>query len=74
MKKILTVLTVASVFFCFVSCNKNCKCTTTMGGVSVTETFSKDELKSEYGIDIDKCSDLNMEMEAVGVKMKIKCK
>jgi hypothetical protein len=61
-----------TVGFCFASCSKDCKCTTTALGISITETVSKDELKSEYGI--DKCSDMNMEIEYEGMEMKMKCK
>jgi hypothetical protein len=69
MKKLFCLLLVAGVFVTFISCKKNCNCTTYLNGVKVTT--SNVELTSEYA----KCSDMTAIVEEPGLgKTGLECK
>ena len=58
MKKVLCILAaVAMIAAVSTSCNKKCTCKA--NGVSVTYDLKK--LQDTYGVDIKKCSDLNID-------------
>ncbi|MBP5326821.1 MAG: hypothetical protein J6Y98_02770 [Bacteroidales bacterium] len=59
MKKIVLALAVIATVACFSSCSKKCTCKMPTGEV----TYDLDEMNEQfkqYGVQIDKCTDLNI--------------
>ena len=71
MKKLLAVLAVVAFCASFTSCSKDCKCTTTVNGVSKETTITKETMDASG---IDKCSDMNSSAEVLGIKTEVSCK
>ena len=71
MKKLLAVLAVVAVGFAFTSCKKDCKCTTTVAGMTTETTVTKEAMDAAG---IDKCSDMNSSAEVMGIKTEVSCK
>jgi len=74
MKKVVLAIAVIAVMGAFASCSKKCSCTTYVGGFSTKSEVDLDKMESQFGVKVNKCSDLNSVVTVEGVKMGTECK
>lgn len=61
MKKIVLTLAVIATVACFSSCSKKCNCKFANGSEVEYDLDEMNDQFSSYGVNIDKCSDMNIE-------------
>ncbi len=61
MKKLILALAVVATVACFSSCSKKCNCKFANGSETEYDLDEMNEQFSQYGVTIDKCTDLNIE-------------
>lgn len=79
MKKVFLALAAVAMVAAMTSCKKTCDCNIYLGSGEPENyeydlQYLQDTYNAQYGLDIQKCSDLNEIVEVEGERLGVECK